>query len=37
MEIVPRKPWITQVMTNRIKDGRKVETTNVKEYRRLNN
>ena len=37
MEITPRKTWITETMIKKMEERRKVKTTNVKQYRRLNN
>ena len=37
MEIAPRKPWITEAMIKKMGKRRIAETTNAKEYRRLNN
>ena len=37
MEIAPRKPWITEEMIKKMEERRIAKTTNIKEYRRLNN
>ena len=37
MEIAPRKPWITEAMIKKMKERGISKTTNIKEYRRLNN
>ena len=36
-EIAPRKPWITDAMIKKIEKRRIAKTTNIKEYRKLNN
>jgi hypothetical protein len=36
MEIVARKPWITEVMIKKMEQRRIAKPTNIKEYRRLN-
>ena len=36
-EIAPRKPWITEAMIKKMEERRIAKTTNIKEYRRLNN
>jgi hypothetical protein len=37
MEIVQRKPWITQAMIYKMKERRKTKITDFKEYRKFNN
>jgi hypothetical protein len=37
MEIAPRKQWITEVMIKKMEERRIAKTTNIREYRRLNN
>ena len=38
MEIAPRKPWITEAMIKKMEKRRRIaKTTNIKEYRRINN
>ena len=37
MEIAPREPWITEAMIKKMEERRIAKTTNIKEYRRLNN
>ena len=37
IEIAARKPWIAEAMIKKMEKGRIAKTTNVKEYRRLNN
>ena len=37
MKIAPIKPWKTETMIKKIEERRIAKTTNVKEYRRLNN
>jgi len=36
-EIAPRKPWITEAMIKKMEERRIAKSTNIKEYRRLNN
>ena len=37
IEIAPRKPWITEAMIKNMEERRIAKTTNIKEYRWLNN
>ena len=37
MEITPRKLWITEAMIKKMEKRRKAKTTNVNEYKGLNN
>ena len=37
MEIIPRKPWITEAMIKKMDERRIAKTTNIKEYRMLKN
>ena len=37
MEIAPRNPWITEAMIKKMEERRIAKTTNIKEYRRINN
>jgi hypothetical protein len=36
-KIAPRKPWITEATIKKMEEKRIAKTTNIKEYRRLNN
>ena len=36
-EIAPRNPWITEAMIKKMEKRRIAKTTNIKEYRKLNN
>ena len=37
MQIAPRKPWITKAMIKKMVERRIAKTTNIKDYRKLNN